>query len=73
MGIISIRLNAKEQKVLNFLSKYFSEETSTLIKHSLFDLYEDVIDREKISEFEKDQRNGKINFVSADEILKSYK
>jgi hypothetical protein len=73
MGIISIRLNAKEQKILNYLSKYFSEETSALLKHSLFDLYEDVIDRERIYQFEEDEKNGAIGFVAAEEILKAYK
>jgi len=73
MGIVSIRLNTKEKKILDYLSKYFSEETSALLKHSLFDLYEDVIDREKIDRFETDEKKGNIKFVSSEDVLKSYK
>ena len=72
MGVISIRLNTKEEKILKYLSEYFSEETSGLIKHSLIDLYEDVIDREEINRFEKEEKKGKVKFFSSDEVINSY-
>jgi len=68
MAVISVRLNAEEEKMISILSSHFDEEKSSLIKHSLKEMYEDLIDREVIERFEK---KSKAKFVSADEILKS--
>jgi hypothetical protein len=37
---------------------------------SLKELYEDIIDRKAISQYEKREKEGKTSFVSSDEILK---
>jgi len=66
MAVISIRLNAEEEKILDFLSGYYDEEKSTLIKHSLKELFEDIQDNKTIEEFEKSEGV----FLSADDILK---
>lgn len=68
MAVISVRLNSEEEKILEFLSNYYEEEKSTIIKHSLKDLFEDIQDRKTIEEFEQFEKNT--NFFSADEILK---
>ena len=68
MGVISIRLNQEEETIVNYLSDLFSEDKSTLIKHSLREFYEDRIDLEEVYSFEK---KGKNVFVSGEDILKS--
>jgi beta-lactamase class D len=72
MGIVSIRFNEKEEKILTYLSDHFEEDRSSLIKHSLIELYEDIIDRNTVDKFEeKEKKMGKINFVSSDKIRKN--
>jgi predicted transcriptional regulator len=71
MAVISIRLNQEEEKMLDFLADYFEEDRSTLVKHSLVELFEDLKDREVIEAFEKfEKKSGKKKFVSSDDILK---
>lgn len=70
MGVISVRLDKDEEKVLKKLSEHFHADKSTLIKKSLFDLYENVLDIEEIKKFEKKERSGKVSFVTAENILK---
>ena len=74
MSVVSIRLNQKEEKILNTLSDHFNEDRSTLIKHSLQEMYEDTIDKKEIENFERDEKAGKTTFVSQktlQNILKS--
>jgi predicted transcriptional regulator len=68
MAVISVRLNAEEEKILSYLSEYYDEEKSTIIKHSLKDLFEDIQDRETIQKFEAS--SSAPLFLSAEEILK---
>lgn len=68
MAVISVRLNSEEEKILSYLSEYYDEEKSTIIKHSLKDLFEDIQDRETIQKFE--ESSSSTRFLSADEILK---
>ena len=68
MAVISVRLNSEEEKILEFLSTYYEEEKSTIIKHSLKDLFEDIQDRERIDEFEKSEKETVFLFV--EEMLK---
>jgi predicted transcriptional regulator len=69
MGVISVRFNPKEEKVLNYLAKYYDKEKSSLIKQSLIDMYEDIVDREEINRFIVKKGKEKAIFKSADEIL----
>jgi len=71
MAVISIRLNTEEELMVNFLSDYFEEERSSLFKRSLKEMYEDLVDKKYIEEFEKNERTGNTNFLSAEDILKS--
>ena len=70
MGVISVRLTEKEEKILKYLSQYYDEDKSSLIKHSLIDLYEDLKDLEEIEHFEKREKQKKTNFVSSIEMVK---
>lgn len=70
MGVISIRLNKDEEKVLKKLAEYFHEDKSALVKKSLFELYENVVDLDKIKKFEAKERKGKVSFFTAEDIFK---
>ncbi len=70
MGVISIRLNKDEEKILKILSEHFHEDTSALVKKSLLELYENVTDLNDIKKFETKERKGKASFVTAEDILR---
>ncbi len=69
MGVISVRFNKDEEKILKKLSDHFHEDKSTLIKKSLIELYENVLDLNEIKKFEAKEKRGKVSFSSAEEIL----
>lgn len=71
MAVISIRLNDKEEKMLDTLSSYFGKERSSLVKQSLRDMYEDVVDRSFIDQFEAREKETKPSYLSAEDILES--
>ena len=69
MAVVSVRLNEKEEEVLNYLTEYFHEEKSSLLKKSMFDLYEDIQDIKFVENYiEKKGLNMK-NFISGDDLL----
>jgi hypothetical protein len=70
MGVISVRFNQKEERVLKRLSNYYDEDRSKLLKRSLMEMYETLIDKKVIAQFETKERNKKVNFHTAEEILK---
>ena len=70
MGVISVRFNKDEEKILKKLSDHFHEDKSTLIKKSLVELYENVLDLNEIKKFEAKEKKGKTSFSSAEDILK---
>jgi len=70
MGVISIRLNKDEEKILKKLTEHFHEEKSALVKKSLLELYENVTDLNNIKRFEAKERKGKASFFTAEDILK---
>lgn len=69
MGVISVRFNKDEEKILKKLSDHFHEDKSSLIKKSLFELYENVLDLNEIKKFEAREKSGKVSFSSANDIL----
>ena len=69
MGVTSIRFNSKEEKVLNYLKDHFHCDSSTLLKKSLWELYEDIKDKEIIDNFEKDELEKKVKFLSIENII----
>jgi len=73
MGVVSVRLTEKEDKILSILAEHFDEDKSTLIKHSILDLYEDLKDMEVIETFEKREKQDKVKFTSSKDILKHLK
>jgi hypothetical protein len=70
MGVISIRLNKDEEKILKKLSDHFHEDKSALVKKSLVELYENILDLDEIKQFEARERKGKASFSTAEDILK---
>ena len=70
MGVISVRLNKDEEKILKKLAEYFHEDKSALVKKSLLELYENVVDLDEIKKFEAKERKGKVSFFTAEDIFK---
>jgi predicted transcriptional regulator len=70
MGVISIRLNKDEEKILRKLSEHFHEDKSALVKKSLIELYENVTDLNEIKKFETKEKKGKTSFFTAEDVLK---
>ena len=73
MGIISLRLNQKEENMIDFLSNHYEQDRSSLIKYSLKELYEDIIDKEVINEFESKENKGAVKFIDSNEVLNTIK
>jgi hypothetical protein len=73
MAVISLRLNSKEEQMVNFLTEYYEEDRSALIKHLLQEMYEDIADAKVIKDFEKKEKARRVSFVSAGRILKTLK
>ncbi|MBN2542931.1 methyltransferase domain-containing protein [bacterium] len=71
MAIVSLRLNKNEEKILKFLTDYFEEDKSTLIKEIVKEKYEDIIDRKYIAAFEAREDKGDVQFFTAKEIKKN--
>lgn len=69
MAVTSVRFNKKEEKVLDYLKDHFHCDTSSLLKKSLWELYEELKDKEIIEEFEKNEEKGNIKFSTIDNIL----
>ena len=73
MSILSVRLTKKEEQILNSLTSFLNVDKSTVIKHSIIELYEDYLDKIEIEKFEKREKQGKVEFLSSDDILKDLK
>ncbi|HRZ26575.1 MAG TPA: DUF6290 family protein [Spirochaetota bacterium] len=69
MAITSVRFNAKEEKILKMLKKHYNCDASTLLKKSLWDLYEDIKDREIVEDFENKEDKSETEFVTIDKII----
>ncbi|MCK5155636.1 MAG: hypothetical protein KAQ69_04320 [Spirochaetales bacterium] len=69
MGITSIRFNKNEEAALNYLREIFHYDASTLIKKALWEMYEDIKDREIINSFEKEEDAGNTSFSTIDDLL----
>jgi hypothetical protein len=69
MAVISLRLNQSEENMVNFLSNYYEQDKSSLIKYSLKELYEDIIDKKIITDYETKEKNGEVKFIDSDEIM----
>jgi hypothetical protein len=69
MAVISLRLNRNEETMVDFLSNYYEQDKSSLIKYSLKELYEDIINKKIITEYETKEKNGEVKFVDSNEII----
>jgi len=73
MAVVSLRLNKDEENMVNFLSNYYEQDRSSLIKYSLNELYEDIIDRQAINNYESKEKKGEVKFVDSNEVIKMIK
>ena len=70
MAVKSIRLNEEEEKLIMFLKKHYNCDTSTLLKRSLWEMYEDIKDKEIIEDFENKEKSKKTKFFTFNELNK---
>ena len=73
MAVVSLRLNQSEEKMVNYLSDYYEQDKSSLIKYSLKELYEDIIDRQIINKYETKEKKGEVKFIESNEIINMIK
>ena len=73
MGIVSIRFNQVEERIINELVEYFNENRSKLMKRVLFEMYENLIDRREIEIFEKKENKSGVKFYKKDELFSELK
>ncbi len=64
MGVISVRLNKEDERILKELSDNLGVDKSTLIKKSIIELYENMVDMEVIEKFEEKERKEKCPYLS---------
>lgn len=69
MGVISVRLNKDEENILKKLTDYYHADKSTLIKKSLFEFYENMVDLDIVKQFESKEKKGKTSFYRTEDIL----
>ena len=69
MAVKSIRLNKEEEKVLQYLKEFYNCDTSTLIKKSLSELYENALDSAIVTEYESREKTSPHNLLTIDELL----
>jgi hypothetical protein len=70
MAVISLRLNRQEAEMVNFLSNYYEQDKSSLIKYSLKELYEDIVDKATVTSYEERESAGTTSFVESGDVLK---
>ena len=63
-------MNKDEEKILRKLSEHFHEDKSALVKKSLFELYENILDLNDIKKFEAKEQKSKVAFFTAEDIIK---
>jgi hypothetical protein len=70
MTVTSVRFNTKEEKLIEMLKKHYNCDTSSLLKKSIFEMYDDLMDNKVINDFEKRESKGKTKFLSFEDIIK---
>jgi hypothetical protein len=69
MGVTSIRFNENEEAALNYLKNIYHYDASTLIKKALWEMYEDIKDKEIVNGFEKKEDAGNTSFSTITDLL----
>jgi len=69
MALILLTLNQNEESMVDFLSEYYEQDKSSLIKYSIRELYEDIMDKQAVAEYETKEKNGGVKFIDSAEVL----
>jgi predicted DNA-binding protein len=69
MAVVSVRLNDEEEKILEYLTEYLHEDKSTLLKKSMYELYEDIQDIRFIENYIEDAKKSEKKFITGHELL----
>lgn len=68
MALVTLRLNEQEEKILDLLVRHSGQDKSKVLKDALWDMFEDLRDRELIEDYESRSRAGKVEFATADDL-----
>ncbi len=69
MAVVSVRLNEEDERILTFLTEYLHEDKSSLIRKSLYDMYEDIQDIKFIEDYIETAKTKEKTFIPADELF----
>jgi len=69
MAVVSVRLNDEEEKILKYLTEYLHEDKSTLLKKSMYELYEDIQDIRFIENYIENAKKSEKKFITGHELL----
>lgn len=69
MAVVSVRLNDEEEKILEYLTEYLHEDKSTLLKKSMYELYEDIQDIRFIENYTDNAKKSEKKFIPGHELL----
>lgn len=67
MTVVRVRLNKEEEKILGYLTDYFHEDKSALLKKSMYELFEDIQDITFIEDHITRRKDR--DFISAEELF----
>ncbi|MDH4129445.1 MAG: DUF6290 family protein [Spirochaetota bacterium] len=73
MGVNTVRLNEKDEKILSILSEELHLNKSEVIKKALHSFFEDLVDTKYIEQYEEKEKKGELTFHTAKEVLDEYK
>jgi len=62
-------LNDEEEKILKYLTEYLHEDKSTLLKKSMYELYEDIQDIRFIENYIENAKKSEKKFITGHELL----
>ena len=69
-GTITIRINDKEDAILNDVAVVYGTSKSSLLKQLAFEKLEDEYDIQLVADYEKQKKNGKVKTMPIEELWK---
>jgi predicted transcriptional regulator len=70
MAVMSLQLSSGEEKMMDFLAGYYELDYRSIFRRAIQDLYEDLVDRKAIEDYEEREHAGTVSFTSSDDVLK---
>ena len=71
-SMIAIRVNEKEKKIINKISKLNNCGVSSWIKRVIYEYIENEFDIAIINEYERDKKDGKVELKPIENLFSEY-